>query len=682
MRRALALSLFLVGCSGPKLEVIDPYALDAGIPSVDPRPDPVDAGFVAPDTKALALTSVAPSHGPWSGGTRVTVRGTGFTTTTVFRVGGVEVAAGDRLIGDATRATFLTPPGTPGLVAIEAFDPVGGASARLRDAFEYDAFVVTPNTGALGGGTRVTIATKGATYTGLPVVRFGAKPCTDVTVVDPERLACVTPANPAGPVPVTVATPGAPEAFVADAFRYEDSPDGYRGGLSGGAMNGALKVLVLDASTGFPLPGARVFARTAAGTLTASTNAQGRVDFADPSLTGKVTVTAASKCHHPFTFADVAVDTVTIYTGAVLDPSCAEGDPPSFGGGLSAPAGLVRGELTWTSAEFKREGWKNVPAPTRPEEQRVAYVFDAATDPRGTFTLPPPDEAVTPTSSGLRGYGFQRARLPGNATIYALAGLELRTPTERRFTAYAFGFARGLTVTAGGVLENADISLDNALDRALDLDVSTLAPTPEGPNRLDVSAAVQLAQGAFALLPSTIQNLPLASRTSASLIGLPALARDLAGAGVVVDARATTGSNRDLPLSAVTGYRVASLDVRTSLGGFLPVPSFAGTPLAPFGASPLAFADSTPCSLVVARIGSGGGLVNWTVVAPGGATGVTLPSLSALPGDHDLRPGALQTRLTCARIEGFSYDRMRLGESTEAAWSAFAARAYQGRYAR
>jgi hypothetical protein len=683
MRRAAALPFaFLLGCSGSKVDRIDPYALDGGIPSVDPRVDPPDAGFVPPDTKALALTSLTPSHGPWTGGTRLTLRGTGFTTSTVFRLGGVEVAAADRLVSDATRATFLAPPGAPGVVTVEAFDTVSGARARLRDAFEYDAFVVSPNTGALGGGTRVTLRAKGASYTGVPAVRFGAKPCTDVAVVGPEELACVTPANPAGPVAVTVAAPGAPEAFVGDAFRYEDSPDGYRGGLSGGALNGTLKVLVLDATTGFPLPGARVFARTATGELTASTNAQGRADFADPSLVRKVTVTAASKCHHPFTFADVGVDTVTIYTGAVMDPACAEGDPPSFGGGLSAPAGLVRGEVTWTSPEFKREGWKNVPAPTRPDEIRVAYVFDATSDPRATFSLPAPEEAITPTSGGLRGFAFQRARLPGNATLYALAGLEIRSATERRFTPYAFGFARGLTVTAGGVLENADISLDNALDRALDLDVSTLAPTADGPNRLDVSAAVQLAQGAFALLPSTLQNLPLASRTAASLVGLPALARELAGAGIVVDARATTGSSRDLPVSVVSGYRVASLDVRTSLGGFLPIPAFTGTPLAPFGASPIAFADATPCSLLVTRVSSGGGLVTWTIVAPGGATGVTLPSLAGLPSDHDLRPGALQTRLTCARVENFSYDRMRLGEGTEAAWSAFAARAYQGRYAR
>jgi hypothetical protein len=683
MRRAAALSCsLLLACSGSKLERIDPYALDGGIPSVDPRPEGPDGGFVAPDTKALALTSLTPSHGPWTGGTRVTVRGTGFTTSTSFRFGGVEVAAADRLVSDATRATFLAPPGAPGLVSVEAFDTASGARARLRDAFEYDAFVVSPSTGALGGGTRVAIRAKGVSYTGSPVVRFGAKPCTDVVVVGPEELACVTPANPAGPVPVTVAAPGAPEAFVGDAFRYEDSPDGYRGGLSGGALNGSLKVLVLDATTGFPLAGARVFARTRAGELSTATNAQGRADFADPALVGKVTVTAASKCHHPFTFADVGVDTVTIYTGAVMDPACAEGDPPSFGGGLSAPAGLVRGELTWTSPEFKREGWKNVPAPTRPEESRVAYVFDATTDPRATFTLPAPEEAITPTSGGLRGFSFQRARLPGNATLYALAGLELRTATERRFTPYAFGYARGLTVTAGGVLENADISLDNALDRALDLDVSTLAPTAEGPNRLDVSAAVQLAQGAFALLPSTLQNLPLASRTSASLVGLPALARDLAGAGIVVDARASTGSSRDLPVSVVSGYRIASLDVRTSLGGFLPIPAFSGSPLAAFGAAPIGFADTTPCSLVVTRIASGGGLVTWTIVAPGGATGAALPSLSTLPRDHDLRPGALQGRLTCARIDGFSYDRMRLGEASEGAWGAFAARAYQGRYAR
>lgn len=682
MRRAAALSLFIAACSSKPLEVIDPYRLDGGVPSTEPTGEPADAGFVPPNTRTLTLTSVSPSHGPWTGGTRVTVRGTGFTATTAFRVGGVAVSSGDLLIGDATRATFLMPAGTPGTATVEAFDTASAATARLRDAFEYDAFVIEPGTGALGGGTRVVIHAKGAQYTGTPTVRFGAKACTEVTVVDPERLTCLTPANPAGPVPVSVAMPGVPDALVSEAFRYEDSPDGYRGGLSGGALAGNLKVLVLDATTGFPLPGARVFARTASTTLTANTNAQGRADFVDASLTGEVTVTAASKCHQPFTFARVPVDTVTIYTGAVMDPSCAEGDPPAFGGGVSAQPGLIRGELTWTAPEFKREGWRNVPAPRSADELQVAYVFDTSTDPRSTFQLPPPDQAITPQTAGERGFGFQRARLAGNATLYALAGLELRTATERRFTPYAFGFARGLTVTAGAVLERADISLDNALDRALDLDISTLAPTAEGPNRLDVSAAVALGPGAFAVLPSTVQNLALASRTSASLVGLPALARDLAGAGIVVDARASTGPSRDLPLSAITGYRVASLDARTSLGGFLAIPQFTNAALASFGSLPLAFSETSPCSLVVARIASGGGVVTWNIVAPSGTSTVELPNLAPLPADHDLRPGALQARLTCARVDNFSYARMRLGESSEGAWSAFAVRTFQGRYTR
>lgn len=683
MRSAAALGFLLVGCSSNPITVINPYALDGGISSTEPAPAPGDAGFAAPDTKTLALVSLAPSHGPWTGGTRVTVRGTGFSSTTTFRVGGVDISFGDLLIGDATRATFLMPAGTPGVATVEVIDGGTGRTARLRDAFEYDAFVVEPGTGALGGGTRVIVRGKGAQYTGTPTVRFGAKLCADVAVLDADRLSCVTPSNAAGPAPVTVSMTGVPDALVSEAFLYEDSPDGYRGGLSGGALNGTLKVLALDATTGFPLAGATVFAHTATADLTTLSNAQGRADFADPSLHTAVTVTVASKCHQPFTFADVPVDTVTVYTNAVMDPSCADGDPPSFGGGQSAPGGAIHGEITWTSAEFKREGWKNVPAPTRPDELRVAYVFDSSTDPRSTFQLPAPEAAITPSSTGVHGYSYERTRLPGNATLYALAGLELRTATERRFTPYAFGLARGITVTAGQVTTGVDLSLDNALDRALSLDISTLAPSAAGPDRLDVSAAVALGTGAYAILPSAIQSVPLSSRSSVSIVGLPALARDLAGAGIVVDARASTGPSRDLPISAISGYRIASLDVSTSLGGFLALPAFLGTPFTPFTeALPLAFEAHQGCSLLVTKIVSGGGLVSWTVVAPGSSTGLSLPSLSTLPADSDLRAGALRVRMNCARIDGFSYDRMRLGQATEAAWNAFSARAYQGTYAR
>lgn len=682
MHRVALFSLFLAACSGPKLTSIDPFSLDGGISSASPNADHPDSGLIPPDTKTLALVSVTPSHGPWTGGTRITVRGSGFNSGTVFRVAGVDILSGDLLISDATRATFLMPPGVPGVVSFEALDASTGRVARLRDAFEYDAFVVEPGTGALSGGTRVIVRGKGAHYTGIPSVHFGAKPCTEVALVNTDSISCLTPANAAGPVPVSLRVAAAPDALVGEAFRYEDSPDGYRGGLSGGALSGTLKVLALDATTGFPLAGAAVFARTTSTTLRAVTGAQGRADLTDPSLQGRVTVTVAAKCHHPFTFVDVPVDTVTIYTGAVMDPACAEGDPPSFGGGQSAAAGLVRGEITWTAPEMKREGWKNVPAPTRPDELRVAYIFDASPDPRATFQLPPPEEAITPTSTGERGYGFQRPRLPGNATLYGLAGLELRTATERRFTAYAFGLTRGVTVTAGEVTANVDISLDNALDRALDLDISTLAPSAAGPDRLDVSAAVALGTGSYAIMPSALRSLPLTSRTSASIVGLPGLLGSLTGAAVVVDARASTGPNRELPISAITGYRIPSLDMRSSLGGFLPIPIVPGSPFAPFGGTHFSVSNAGGCSLIVTRLVSGGGLVGWTVVAPGGSTVVDLPSLAALPTDFDLRSGALAVRVTCARVDNFSYDRMRLGQATEPAWAAFAARGYQGRYAR
>ena len=50
----------------------------------------------------------------------------------------------------------------------EALDASTGRVARLRDAFEYDAFVVEPGTGALSGGTRVIVRGHGAHYTGIP----------------------------------------------------------------------------------------------------------------------------------------------------------------------------------------------------------------------------------------------------------------------------------------------------------------------------------------------------------------------------------------------------------------------------------------------------------------------------------------------------------------------------------
>ena len=59
---------------------------------------------------------------------------------------------------------------------------------------------------------------------------------------------------------MTVTVPNQTPLQARDAFTYNDSPDGFRGGLSGSVLSGNLKVIALDSWTGFPINGATIIA--------------------------------------------------------------------------------------------------------------------------------------------------------------------------------------------------------------------------------------------------------------------------------------------------------------------------------------------------------------------------------------------------------------------------------------
>ena len=82
---------------------------------------------------------------------------------------------------------------------------------------------LTPATGPVGGGTKVTIT--GTDLTGASAVKFGATNATNITVVSETTITAVSPAESAETVHVTVTTPeGTTETGVADQFTYSAAP--------------------------------------------------------------------------------------------------------------------------------------------------------------------------------------------------------------------------------------------------------------------------------------------------------------------------------------------------------------------------------------------------------------------------------------------------------------------------
>jgi hypothetical protein len=84
--------------------------------------------------------------------------------------------------------------------------------------------LVSPSSGPVGGGTKVTIA--GSDFAGVKEVKFGSIPATSFTVESEAEITAVAPAAAsAGPVDVSVTTvAGASPSASGDRFTYEAAP--------------------------------------------------------------------------------------------------------------------------------------------------------------------------------------------------------------------------------------------------------------------------------------------------------------------------------------------------------------------------------------------------------------------------------------------------------------------------
>ncbi|HEY1695720.1 MAG TPA: IPT/TIG domain-containing protein [Polyangiaceae bacterium] len=682
---ALAVSAAVAAClpgSGPP---INPVVDDAGAP---PPTSLVSDGGLQDELllgPPFAVSGLQPSHGPWTGGTRTTIAGRGFSSHLQVSLGGTQLSSSNVFASDPTTAAILTPPGTPGPVDVVVENLDTAQTATLPAGFVYDAFAVTPDTGATTGGTRIALKGNGTKWTAASTIAVGGNPCTAVSFTDATDLACTTPPNGPGSQSVLVTNADGTTDEADDAFVYSDSPDGYRGGLYGGALAGTLTVLGFDEWTGVPLQGAVAVAGSNLATaVTGTLGASGAAQLTGPSLSGTVTVTLVGHCHQPMTYVDVPVDTATFYLPPALDPAC-QGDPSSTGNYTPQDYGQVQGELVWPGGiEFERAPWSSVPDPG-PGERQAAYVFDAYGSPLGVVGLPAASSATTPATGGQLGYEFTLDTVPGNQTLYALAGLEEDSDAGQivRFEPFVMGIVRGVAVKPSGVTVGIDIPMTSLLDRAL-----TMAPhpppyAPRGPNELQTTVAIDLGAGSYALLPQGTRTDFLPISGTISIAGVPALDQTLATAQYDLTASAVTGQitgGSAYPTSVVANIETTDANDPVAIGGFLGIPVLLQPSTTTWSGTHVQIQATGPVDLAVVDVSSGNGLVTWQIVAPGSDLSFDLPDISQVQGVESLRHGVIATNFAVARINGFQYGGLRSGQLASSAWSAYAADVASGSY--
>jgi hypothetical protein len=158
------------------------------------------------------ISGITPNSGPETGGTNVTINGSGFTDVTAVNFGAI-AATSFGFVSD-TQVTATSPahtitPGTPNGVDITISTPGGQSAAGTPDAFTYllppSILEIEPRVGPSSGNFQVILI--GGAFTSATAVNFGPAPATSFKVESDREIIALAPPGQ-GTVDITVTTPG------------------------------------------------------------------------------------------------------------------------------------------------------------------------------------------------------------------------------------------------------------------------------------------------------------------------------------------------------------------------------------------------------------------------------------------------------------------------------------------
>jgi alpha-tubulin suppressor-like RCC1 family protein len=167
-----------------------------------------------------AVTAVSPARGPVSGGTTVTISGSGVGGASSVHFG--SAAATDVQIDSPDSITAVSPAGT-GTVNVTVTTASGTSPVTSADRFTYQppptVLKLSAKGGPATGGTTLTIT--GTELAGATEVDFGSVATTELTVTSNTSITVTSPANVGGTLNVKVVTAGGVSAASnKDDFKY------------------------------------------------------------------------------------------------------------------------------------------------------------------------------------------------------------------------------------------------------------------------------------------------------------------------------------------------------------------------------------------------------------------------------------------------------------------------------
>lgn len=192
---------------------------------------------------APTVTSISPSAGGLSGGTLVTITGTGFLSSATVSLGTATCSTVS--VVSSTQLTCTPSASTAGTVTatVTNFDgQVGSLSSAYSYVGAYTLTSISPTAGALGGATAVTITGNG--FTSGASVTIGNAACSPVNVANSTSLSCTTSTHAAGAVDVVVKDIYNQSTTLSSAYTYQAAPSVSAISPTAGALGGGTSVTI------------------------------------------------------------------------------------------------------------------------------------------------------------------------------------------------------------------------------------------------------------------------------------------------------------------------------------------------------------------------------------------------------------------------------------------------------
>jgi hypothetical protein len=492
-------------------------------------------------TSAGSISSINPTTGPASGGTKVVISGSGFTGAENVYFG--QTSATTFTVNSDSQITATAPPGT-GQVAVTVTTSSGTSPSTPKADFTYVPSVtsISPTSGPVGQ----SITIYGGEFGSTPIVEVGTTKVTPTTVNSKgTSMTAIVPLG-SGTEPVYVLINGV-QAFEKPIlyFTYTPTISGYT--PTSGPATGGTTVTITGAGFSSAVPKV-LFGSTPGTNVSVAQSSKGEnITVTSPAGVGTVLVTLTE----PNSSSPISVGQFT-YTPVIISVSPTSG--PATGGtpvtitgaGFSAKSTVSFGSTPGTNVSV-------VPSKTSPGEQIINV-----TSPGGLGTVPVTVQSGSKTiKAGTFTYTpvfISISQTSGNAT----GGTSL--------VITGAGFENGTTVTFGGT-SGTDVSIINS---GQTINVTTPPGTGTVPIKIQ-SGSTTISAGTFSYIPvvtkvSTNQGLATGG-TTVTITGAGFSSNSTVSFGSTPGTNVSVGTNgTSITVTSPGGVGTVPVTVTTSGG--------------------------------------------------------------------------------------------------------------------